>query len=363
MKVNKGIKKMDKREGILIVSVTIFVLSLVGTASATNWSVDGSGGADFSGIQEAINKASVGDTIIVHSGVYYENVVVNKSVTLKGIGYPVVDAGGEENAIMLCADGITLVGFIVTNSGSLWNNAAGIKVTSNSNNISCNNASNNWEGIVLRESSNNTITGNDAGNNYMYGICLDHSSNNTITGNNVNNNNWYGICIDFSSNINTISGNTVSNNNEGIIIWNSSSNTIKGNTVSNNDRSGIYLHWAASSNIITGNTVSNNNWNGIRIWFSNNNKIYLNNIVGNDDNVYSLDANNIWHSPQEIAYSYDGNAYRNYLGNYWADYAGRADADGIGNTPYSIDSKSDESDDYPLMQPFENYNIPTSAHS
>ena len=31
------------------------------------------------------------------------------------------------------------------------------------------------------------------------------------------------------------------------------------------------------------------------------------------------------------------------------------DADGIGNTPYSIDSKEDESDDYPVMKPFENY--------
>ncbi len=86
---------MDKRYGILIVSVTILVLCLVGTASATNWSVDGSGGADFTGIQNAINNAKDGDTIVVYSDVYYENVVVDKSVTLKGIGHPVVDAGGE----------------------------------------------------------------------------------------------------------------------------------------------------------------------------------------------------------------------------------------------------------------------------
>jgi hypothetical protein len=116
MDVNWGIKKMDKRYGILIVSVTILVLCFVGTASATNWSVDGSGGADFSGIQEAINNATDGDTIIVHSGVYYENVVVDKLVTLKGINLPVVDADGEGSAITLTADGITLVGFTATNS-------------------------------------------------------------------------------------------------------------------------------------------------------------------------------------------------------------------------------------------------------
>jgi hypothetical protein len=47
---------MDKRYGILIVSVTILVLSFAGTASAANWTVDDSGWADFTGIQEAIKK-------------------------------------------------------------------------------------------------------------------------------------------------------------------------------------------------------------------------------------------------------------------------------------------------------------------
>ena len=113
---------MNKRYGsILIVSVTILVLCLVGTASATNWTVNGSGGdADFTGIQEAINNASAGDTILVHSGVYYENVVVDRSVTLKGIDHPVVDAGGEGSVITLTADGITLEGFTATNAESSW---------------------------------------------------------------------------------------------------------------------------------------------------------------------------------------------------------------------------------------------------
>ena len=56
-----------------------------------------------------------------------------------------------------------------------------------------------------------------------------------------------------------------------------------------------------------------------------------------------------------MTYTYNGTAYTNYLGNYWDDYEGTdADADGIGNTPYSIDSEEDESDEYPLMIPFEN---------
>jgi parallel beta-helix repeat protein len=155
---------MGKKGGILVICATILVLIFVGTASATNWSVDGSGGADFSGIQEAINNASADDTIVVHSGVYYEPVYVNKSVRLKGMGYPVVAANGSGSAITLNADGITLEGFNATNSGSMWD-CAGIRVIS----------------------SNNTITGNNICNNGWNGISVDSSNNNSITGNNVSN--------------------------------------------------------------------------------------------------------------------------------------------------------------------------------
>jgi nitrous oxidase accessory protein NosD len=70
--------------------------------------------------------------------------------------------------------------------------------------------------------------------------------------------------------------------------------------------------------------------------------------------VYSIyDSNNIWNSTEEIAYTYDGRTYKSYLGNYWDDYEGTdAEGDGIGDTHYSIYSKSDE---YPLIKPFENY--------
>jgi hypothetical protein len=71
--------------------------------------------------------------------------------------------------------------------------------------------------------------------------------------------------------------------------------------------------------------------------------------------VDSSASTNIWNSPLEITYTYDGTTYKSYLGNYWDDYKGTdADVDGIGDTHYI-------SDDYPLMKPFENYILPTSA--
>ncbi|MCD6203073.1 MAG: hypothetical protein J7I99_01770 [Methanophagales archaeon] len=50
---------------------------------------------------------------------------------------------------------------------------------------------------------------------------------------------------------------------------------------------------------------------------------------------------------------YEGKTFKNYLGNYWSDYKGSdTNEDGIGDTPYSIDSDKDK---YPLMEHWENY--------
>jgi len=91
--------------------------------------------------------------------------------------------------------------------------------------------------------------------------------------------------------------------------------------------------------------------------YSNNNIIYLNNFINNTDQAYSYASTNIWNSTGKITYTYKGKTYTNYMGNYWDDYTGSdADEDGIGDTPYSIDS---DKDNYPLIEQFENYFVET----
>ena len=315
---------MDKKGRLLVICATILVLSFVGTASATNWSVDDSGGGDFSVIQEAINNASMGDTILVHSGVYYEHVYVNKSVTLKGIDYPVVDANGSGSAITLNADGITFEGFNATNSGSMWN-GAGIRVISSNNIITGNNVHNNSDGISVDSSNNNSITGNNLYNN-EYSISLSDSNNNTITGNNVSNNKYGGIYLADSSNNNAITGNTFVNN--GLRVSNSYQNTVEGNIV--NGKLLVYLEDASDYTVkdagqvilvnctnisvknldlsntdvgielcktensrISNNKVSNNNCGSISLSDSSNNSITGNNASNNNgDGISISDSSN-----------------------------------------------------------------------
>jgi len=108
--------------------------------------------------------------------------------------------------------------------------------------------------IYLYSSSNNNLTGNNASNNYN-GISLSYSSNNTLTDNTANSNNYNGISLSYSSN-NTLHNNTASNNKYGIYFEYSSNNTLHNNIASNNEY-GIRLSYS-SNNMLTGDIMAGN---------------------------------------------------------------------------------------------------------
>jgi len=210
---------------------------------------------------------------------------------------------------------------------------------------------NNGVGVILAYSNNSMIQNVSAFHNRFFGIYLWYSNNNTLANNTASYIGNHGIELWYSSN-NKITNNTVSDNAWGISLWYSSNNTVTRNTAYKNYYHGILLSDSSNNNLITGNNASSNYY-GIHLENSSNNKIYLNDFINNDDNVHSENSTNIWNSTEKIAYTYNGSQYTNYLGNYWGDYSGSdADRDGIGDTPYSIDS---DNDNYPLMEPFEVY--------
>jgi len=241
------------------------------------------------------------------------------------------------------------------------NGASGIVINSSSNagTVYCINCdritikdltfTNNFVGIGFRNTNNSSIENNSISENIV-SIAFNQSSNNSIAGNNASNNSE-GIFLVNNANSNVIKGNKVSNNIFGIDLEGSSANTIVGNIVCNNIE-GLFLINYSNSNAIKGNKVSNN-FDGIYVENTISNNIYLNNFISNNVNLYSGNSTNIWNSTEKITYFYKRKTYENYLGNHWGNYMGSdSNNDGIDDTPYNIDT---DSDNYPLMASFEDF--------
>jgi parallel beta-helix repeat protein len=224
--------------------IGLTILLLAGGAGAKTLTVDDSGGADFTNIQAAINDATAGDTILVYSGTYNENVIVSKSLILKGIdngwGKPIIipmgrdERGSLHNAITLRSGDCIIDGFKTIDGDS------GIYVNSTSN-IITNNTLLNGGGIRLVGSSNNIIKNNIAINNY-YDIGMDFSDNNTIYNNFLSsNNNLGGLAkslnkwnLTRTANINIIGGSYLGGN-----VWTNPSGTGFSQTCEDNNNDGI----------------------------------------------------------------------------------------------------------------------------
>ncbi|MDD5418987.1 MAG: NosD domain-containing protein, partial [Methanomicrobiaceae archaeon] len=307
-------------------------------------------------IQDAIDNATAGDTIIVNNGTYSEEILIDKQLTMTGSGWPVIDS--SDNGVTITADGVHVEGFDVRNAGSY-----GIYVTSCNTEIVGNRLSSNAvAGIGLGGASGTIVSGNEVTNNPWYGIWLKNSDDNLISGNNASSNGaeWgdgYGIYL-LNSNANVISENTVTdNNNYGIEIADSRDNEISKNTIRQNGletgAAGIYLD-SADNTTVTRNTLNGNDY-GVYLYGagqSTPNVFYLNSFQNSEsDHVDKISSTTSWESPSEITYTYHSVQYTNHTGNYWDTYTGSDDdGDGIGDTEIPFIPCSSNNDWHPLVE-------------
>ena len=211
----------------------------------------------FSSIQEAIDGPDtlIGDTILIAEGIYTENILVTKRLTIKSVTGAIVKvkAKNENNSVFLIVNsgsGTTIQGLDIISSSESY----GISLSNAFNiNLINNTISESERGIYLYESGNNAINGNIIKDGY-YGLVLYKSTNNNLTGNTIKNNE-NGVFL-YNSHYNVMNGNDLIDNYYGYNFYHSNNNNISGNNFTGN-WVGIYLY-DTNNNIITSNTLADN---------------------------------------------------------------------------------------------------------
>jgi len=147
-------------------------------------------------IQGLIDNATDGDTIYIPSGIYYENIIINKSISLIGEDKEttIIDGNWSGDVVSIISDGVTISGFTIQNSGekTYLGFDSGIEVRSNHNIITRNIISKNAAGIYLVRCSDSNISGNNISVN-VFGVLLSRTKGNRIFKNNFLHNNVDGF--------------------------------------------------------------------------------------------------------------------------------------------------------------------------
>jgi len=266
--------KIMRKKLVGILFCMLMILSTIVPASATILSektshplakgntlyVGGLGPNNYTKIQDAVNASSNGDTVFVYddSSPYYENVVVDKSITLIGEDKQttvICYVGGNNAPIFLQADGVTVQRF--TMSRSFY----GIRIESNDCIIEDNIITANVVGMYIFKGNNILVEGNVISNN-SDGVYISLTKDNVISGNIISFNTCHGVNLGTGRTLVTL--NNISYNGQDGIMIGGDNNTILKNNIVNNGLYGINI-WNSRRNSMLQNNIYNNRWGNARV--------------------------------------------------------------------------------------------------
>ncbi len=344
---------------------------------AADWDVPNRAGA----INEILAQAADGDTLRLSPGVYTETLVLDRPVTIDGLGQATIDGQGEGSVITVTGPGVTVRGLTVIGSGSdhdgidsgiqltktahapvvednvLLGNLYGIDIHGAKDSIVRRNriegrqdrhmnARGNgvyvWnapgavvadndiqfgrDGIFVNSSKKNLFTGNlfrdlRCAVHYMY-------ADNSEVSNNVSIGNDLGYAVMFTSNVKVTDNISIDDREHGVMLNYANKSVITGNVVKGAKEKCTFLY-NSNKNEFTDNWFQGC---GIGIHFtagSERNRIVGNAFVGNRTQVKYV-------STKWVEWSEDGR------GNYWSDFAAYdVDANGIADSPYRPNDSMD----------------------
>jgi len=285
---------------------------------------------DFRSIQDAINSAGIGSTIVVKAGLYTECLIIDKSLTLVGENGATIISQGRDHTVKITANNVSFSGFVLKGvERSLW---SGVYIRSLYNVVENNTITDHCYGIHIYDSSHNFLRNNKIyGNTYnleVWGLVLQHfvhdidstnkvdqkpvcywvdkhdvevpldagyvaivNCSNVVVGDLTLSNNGEGVLFAYALN-STISNVTVVNNRRGIRLLSSDSNLIVNNSITRSEWCGVTID-ASMDNTLKGNVISENRHHGIVMsyssllpYFSKANMLVENEIFGNNYGLF-----------------------------------------------------------------------------
>ena len=323
-------------------------------------------------IAAAIARAAAGDTVKVTRGHYRERLVIDKPVTLQGVGRPTLDGGGTGDVIRIKSPDVTIAGFIIRHSGhDLTAQNAGIYLEPGSDRALIRGNVINYTlfGLWIEKVKDirvigNTITGmrDRASAQRGNGIQLYNSHGAEILDNHISFTRD-GIYVDVSdhalfrgnrlhhlrygthymnSNHNVWEDNETFLNRGGLALMEVRHQVVRNNRAWNNSDHGIMLRTIQDS-LIENNVVAGNG-RGFFIYDAEYNTLRGNLVVGNRVGVHlwagsihnEVDGNDLIHNREQIRYvASRDQTWGARQGNYWSNYLGwDRDGDGVGDMPY-----------------------------
>lgn len=351
-----------------------FGLHILMTLSVMAWAQES---AIVSPIQELIDRALPGDTIVVVEGTYVGDITIDKPLALIGIGRPVLRGSGRGSCIAISVSGCVVRGFVIERSGSdLMREDAGVLVRSDKNRIEENDLRDVLFGIYLLEADSNIVLRNSiVGRGHLEygqrgsGIHIWNSYDNRFSGN-VIRDSRDGFYIQYA-NRTSIDSNTVTDTRYGLHYMYADSNSFSYNRFSHNVagaaimyskgirfRHNVFSHnrgfasygilFQDCHDVVADSNVIADNVTGM-FFESSANNIFRHNIIAQNDlalQMFQNSAGNIFCgnnfmdnlSPLTIVGKQTGTRWSlDGTGNYWSSYGGYdLDADGTGDVPMKI---------------------------
>lgn len=337
-------------------------------------------------IAAAVSAARPGDIVSVERGLYTEHVVIDKPITLRGLGRPTLSGANLGDVIRVKAPDVVIEGFIVRDSGpDLTAQNAGIYVEPGAhravirNNVLAYTLFGMWlQGVKDIQVTNNLITGkrdflsSQRGNGIQLydtlgariigndigftrdGIYVDVSHHALFQGNKMHHLR-YGTHY-MNSYHNVWEGNESYLNRGGLALMEVRNQVVRNNKAWGNSDHGIMLRTLQDS-VIENNVVAGN-FKGFFIYDAEYNSIKNNLVIDNQIGVHlwagsthnQVEGNDFIRNRDQIKYVAAKDEY--WDGNYWSNYVGwDRNGDDIGDTPYEANDVVDRLTwQYPLMK-------------